>query len=255
MKPDQSMGLVIAGGLHRLFLSRMPALLGRLGPVKGASFQVARRESNSLRAGYAVEPYSALEMCDLIWIAVSEDALDRVVSEMAAQIPMHKTMIVLCDSVRASTWAQPLIRAGAKMASVNAIDEAREGMLIMEGEPDVLRCLRKLFARERHKVLEIEPMGKATYFAGIDFGTRMLMPWIDASTACFRAAGLTRSQATDLVQDLCARAVRAYVTGGVKTSHAAAPNPALADRHLAELYAEGIRLSPGHFPRRKSAKA
>jgi hypothetical protein len=259
MKSDQSMGLVIAGGLNRLFLSRMPTLLEQLGPVKASSFHVARREANSLRAGYAVSHYSALELCSLIWIAVPEDTLDRVMRDMAAQMPVHSTMVVLCDMVRDSSWPNPLRKAGARMASINLVGETRDGVFMGEGHEDILRAVRRLFARERRRFIEVLPTTKATYFAGLHFGTQFLLPWIDAAASCLRAAGLTRAQATQMVETLCSRTVRAYVHTGRKawdgrsaaavrkTLERDAETLGLIDGRLGDLYAEGIRLVWSHF--------
>jgi len=46
MKKNRVTGLVSAGGISESFLQRMPVLLGALGPVKAASFPVARRIVN-----------------------------------------------------------------------------------------------------------------------------------------------------------------------------------------------------------------
>ena len=97
MKADQPMGLVVAGSVSRSVLARLPALLARLGPVKASSFQMSRRVARSLKAGYAISDYSALEPCSLIWIAVPESTVDRVVLDLAAQTPLRGTMIVLCE--------------------------------------------------------------------------------------------------------------------------------------------------------------
>ena len=88
MKKLSVMGLIGAGGVNRSFLARMPVLLGHLGPIKAASFRVARRIANTLHAGRAATGYADLEQCDLIWIAVPDAALDRVSKDLAAAIPL-----------------------------------------------------------------------------------------------------------------------------------------------------------------------
>jgi hypothetical protein len=255
MKAHPSMGLVVAGGLYQVFLSKMPRLLGQLGPLKASSFSVARRLVNSLHGGYAVSHYAAMEQCSLIWIAVPEDTLERVVRDLAAQMPVHRTMVVLCDMERASSWPNPLRVAGARMASVNVVGDAREGLLTGEGDPDTLRVLHRVFAQERRRFLELLPDTKASFFAGIEMATRLLLPWIDASMTCFRAAGLTRSQATELMESLSGRTARAYARSGRKAwnrrSDASLGKTRERDMEaiaaVSTLYAEGVRLSLAHF--------
>ena len=259
MKAEPSMGLVLAGGLHHLFLSRMPTLLEQLGPIKATSFHVARRSANSLHAGYAVSPYSALEGCSLIWIAVAESAFDRVALDLAAQMPIHRTMIVLCDMVRDSASPNPLRSAGARIATVNQVSVGRAAILMGEGHEDTLRRLRRLFAPEQRRFMEVLPAAKATYFAGVNLASQLLLPWIDAAAECLRNAGLSRAEATELIASLSERSVRSYSSAGRKAWNrrsAAMLRKALEkdaerlgalDPSLGALYAEGIRLSFAHF--------
>src|SRR5271169_3509180 len=100
MKVRKLAGLVGAGGVGRSFLARMPALLGRLGPVKGTSLRVARRIANGIKGGTGVGDYEALEPCELIWLAVPESALDAIGAELASAISMEGKIVVLCDAMR-----------------------------------------------------------------------------------------------------------------------------------------------------------
>lgn len=259
MTKDPSTGLVVSGGLQRQFLSRMPALLEQLGPVKASSFRVARQIANTLHAGYAISHYSALEACKLIWIAVPETTLERVVRDLTAQMPVHRTMVVLCNMARDSSWPNALRAAGARMATVNQVGEGRESVLMGEGHADTLRAARKVLGPAQHRFVEIRPYTKAIYFAGISLSTQLLLPWIDASTGCLRAAGLARSQATELVASLSAKIMRAYASGGQKawnrgaeaalhkSANRDAERLASIDPRLGQLYGEGVRLALAHF--------
>src|SRR5215471_15539945 len=94
----RGMGLVCTGDVTNSFLARLPSVLGRLGPVKASSFRIARQISNSLRAGQAASHYSALEPCPMVCFSVPDSSLDRALRDFAAQVPIHKTMVVLCES-------------------------------------------------------------------------------------------------------------------------------------------------------------
>src|SRR5580658_6306102 len=133
MKPGLVTGLISAGGVHESFLTRMPGILGTLGPVKAASLRVAARIANTLRAGVGAEEYSALEQCSLIWISVPDAALDRIQQELAAGASFDGTMIVICGSMRSTLSPSPLRFGHARLATINAIEQSDERVFIGEG--------------------------------------------------------------------------------------------------------------------------
>jgi hypothetical protein len=251
-------GLISAGGVAQSFLVRLPSLLAGIGPVKAASFRVASRISNSLRAGHAVEHYSDLEKCRLIWIAVPETSLDRVMHDLASHVPADGKMVVLCGSNFDSLRPSPLRVAGAIVGSLNAMDpDART--LVAEGHPDVVRLLRKIAALDKRKLIEIRPAAKCLYLAGVHLSAHLVLPWIAAALESFRAAGFSRAEAADAVVTLGGRAVRAYGKAGRKAWSAAdASNLRSAlerdlepiratDARLAALYSAGIAQALRYF--------
>jgi hypothetical protein len=259
MKAERVTGLVSAGGITHLFLSRMPALLRALGPVKAASFRVARRIVNSLRAGYAIEDYLALKPCQLIWIAVPDAALDRVLQDLNRESPLERTMVVLCGSARDSRWTGALCGARARVGSLNVIEETGERAFIAEGHPDVIRELSRLMAAEKRKLIEIRPGSKALYFAGVHLSTDLLLPWIAAAVESLRGAGFSRIEATRVVETMGIRSLRAYGKAGRRAwspSAARALRRAIehdvedihsAGHRLAALYTDGIEQAIRYF--------
>ena len=255
----EAWGLVGVGSASRSFLSRIPSALARLGPVKAASFQVARRLVNSLRAGYAISHYSALEFSPLIWIFEPESALDRVARDLAAQMPVHRTMIVLCESVRESLCLAPLRSAGARMASLNVVEESQDRLFVAEGHADTLRVLDRLLSEENRRMIAIPPAAKPLYFAGIHLAKYLLLPAIAASVESLRAAGFPRAQAARVAETLATRAVASYGKAGRKAWN---PNAEadlrrslehdaetlhLSDPRHAAVYSEGIRTALTYF--------
>jgi predicted short-subunit dehydrogenase-like oxidoreductase (DUF2520 family) len=251
-------GLISAGGVSQSFLVRLPSLLAGIGLVKAASFRVARRLSNSLRAGHAVEHYSDLEKCRLIWIAVPEAALDRVMHDLALHVTAAEKMVVLCSSNFDSLRPSPLRVAGACVGSLNALDpEART--LIAEGHPDVVRLLRKIAISDKRKLIEIRPAAKCLYLAGVHLSAHLVLPWIAAALESFRAAGFSRAEAAEAMVNLAGRSVRAYGKAGRKAwsaTDASNLRTALdrdleairaADARLAALYSAGIAQALRYF--------
>jgi hypothetical protein len=266
MKVRKTAGLVGAGGVSRSFLARMPALLERLGPVKGASFQVSRRIANGLRAGFGVASYQALQECDLIWIAVPEDMLDSVTQELAAEIRLDGKMVVLCDALRDSLWPNPLRTAGARLASLNCVPASEERTFAAEGHPAAMIKLRRLLAMDSRKLIPLHAASKPLYLSGVYLGVHLLLPWIAGAAESLRAAGFPRAEAIRTVEACGARALRAYGKAGDKAwNRVAAENLhraiepdleaiRLTDPRLAMLYSNGAGCLQRFFrERQKSA--
>ncbi len=78
----------------------------------------------------------------MIWISVPEESLDRVLLDLVAQTPIHRTMVVLVDVVRDSRRPAALVRAGARVATLNVVDGSGERTFVAEGHPDTMRVLQ-----------------------------------------------------------------------------------------------------------------
>ncbi len=257
------MGLIGAGGVNRSFLARMPVLLGRMGPIKGASLRVARRIANTLRAGHAVTNYTALEPCHMIWIAVPDSGLDRVSKEFAAATQLTGKIAVLCGSTRDSFWPSPLLAGGARMVTLNCVEESGERVFVAEGDPAAMKELRRVMGAEKRKLIELRAASKALYLSGVHLATHLLLPWIAASVESLRAAGLSRAEATQVANSLGGRALRAYAKAGPKAwSPSAGDRLRLsisrdldtirgADPRLGATYSDGVDLALRYFEPRK----
>jgi hypothetical protein len=257
------MGLIGAGGVNQTFLARMPVLLARMGPLKATSFRVARRIANTLRAGDAVKNYAALAPCDLIWIAVPEAGIDRVSRDLAGATPLAGKVVVLCGSSRDSFWPGPLLAGGARVATLNCVEESEERLFVAEGDPAAMREVSRAMAAEKRKLIQLRPASKALYLSGVHLATDLLLPWIAASVESLRDAGFSRVEATQVADALGGRALRSYVKAGPK-----AWSPTAADRlrvsigrdldtirgvdpKVAALYADGVEQALRYFEPRK----
>lgn len=251
MRAKRAAGLITAGGIGHSFLSRMPRLLAEVGPVKAASFRVARRIVNSLHAGHAVRDYSGLELCRLIWLAVPEPMLDRAIRELASRGWLEGRMVVLCDSARDSGALGSLHEKGARVASLDALPESDERTLVAEGHADALRELRRLAAAEKRTLIEIQTDCKALYVAGVHLASHLVLPWIGAAVESLRAAGFSRIAATRAVEGMSTHALRAYTKAGRKAWSFTAVESVRAirgaDPRLAKLYAEGVAIALRYF--------
>jgi hypothetical protein len=192
----------------------MPALLKRLGPLKGASFQISRRLANGLKGGVGVSDYRAFEACDLIWIAIPETTLDAVVDELARHIQLEHKMFVLCDVMKDSFRLGPLRIAGARVASLNCVPASSERIFAAEGHPAVIGQLRRLLGIDGRKLIELRSGSKQLYLSSIYLGMYAILPLIGAAVENLRATGFSRIEAMSAVQALGMRALRAYAKSG-----------------------------------------
>jgi hypothetical protein len=194
---------------------------------------------------------------------VPDAGVDRVSRDLAAVVPLAGKVAVLCGSTRDSFWPGPLLAGGARVATLNCVEETGDRMFVAEGDPAVMRELHRVIADEKRKLIELRAASKAFYFSGVHLSTHLLLPWIAASVESLRDAGLSRVEATHLANALGSRALRAYAKAGPKAwSPLAADNLRLSiardldtirsvDPKLAALYADGVELALRYFGSRK----
>lgn len=249
------MGLVGAGGVSQSFLARMPSLNAQLGPIKGVSFAAARRLEIALRAGRAVPNYAALEFCPLIWIHVPDNTLDATVRDFAEQTAIHHTMLVICETQRDSTTFDVLRHRGARIATLNTVDESWQTPFVAEGHPEAMRTIRKILAHEKRRLIELRPGTKHRFLAGMHMMLELIRPFTAAALACMQSAGVELAPASELIESAALRTLRASTKSGSRPMSAAARQElthalshhveqlrASAPRE-AELYAQALRLA------------
>jgi hypothetical protein len=249
------MGLVGAGGVSRSFLARMPSLNAQLGPIKGVSFAAARRLEIALRAGRAVPNYAALEFCSLVWIHVPENTLDATVRDFAEQTAMHRTILVICETQRDSTSFEVLRHRGARIATLNTVDESWKTPFVAEGHPEAMRAIRKTLTHEKRRLIELRPGTKHRFLAAMHMMSELLRPFTAAALACMQSAGVDLSPASELIEVAALRTLRASLKSGTKPMSAVGRQElayalvhqveqlrATAPRE-AELYAHALRLA------------
>ncbi len=259
---NRDYGLVAAGGVSQSFLTRLPGFLVNLGPIKAPSYHTSRRIANSMRHGYAALHYSVLETCAMLWIAVPETALEQTLRDLVAQTPIRRTKVVLVGVRRDSLTPGPLQATGARVATLNAVEGTGERSFVAEGHPDTVRELRRLFQREKKKLIELLPATKPSYFAGVQFATNFLWPSISTAAEAFRLAGFRQADALAIAGTLGEQAVHLYSKAGRKAwnpkvarellyalKHETEPLTSL-NPGLAEAFVAGIRSTLIHFEKR-----
>ena len=186
----------------------------RIGPIKGVSFPATRRVVLKLRTGFAVPNYGALEFCPVIWVIVPEPKLEAVLRDLASEAHLRKTMIVIFDSPRESSSFDFL--KGARIVTLNAVDESRQTVFVAEGHRETMRTLRQFADQDQRKLVELRPGGKAGYLAGVHLMAHLTRALVTSAINCLQAAGIARPEALDMVTALATRSVKAHGRAGAK---------------------------------------
>lgn len=208
--------LVAAGRIRDSFLTRVPRLAERLGPVRSSSFRLASRISNFLGAGYSVESLEAFEHSRVILIAMPKPWLAVAVEQLAGTGFDWKTKsVLLCDSELDSSALEALARLGASTGSIVAVPPGTEPVYLVEGERRALREARTLVG-EGTRVIPMARGQRALFEAGLSFATSLALPLLAASAETMRGCGVSQNDAQFLVERLFQRTLRGYLKGGRK---------------------------------------
>ena len=186
----------------------------KLGPIKGVSYSTGRKLALSVGAGFAVPHYAALEACPVIWVMVPEASLDGVLSSLAEQTVLDKTIVVICATLRESHDFALL--KGARLATLDLIDDSHASGFVAEGHREAVGMLRTLMRQEQRQFLEIRSGSKAAYLASIQLMTHLTRALFTSAINCLQVTGLSRPNAVDMVTSLVTRSVKSHRRVGAK---------------------------------------
>jgi hypothetical protein len=255
------MGLIGAGSVVKSLLNQLPSLQAKLGPVKSASFATARRLVSTIRAGYAVPNCAALQFCPVIWVAVPESNLSQTVRDLAAQADLQQKQIVLYQSEQDSSAFPEITDMGARIATLNPIEDVHQSNFIAEGHQDVLRLLRRMLEHDRRKLIELHTGAKAGYFASLELVTHLLGALTTSALNSLQHSGMERMDAVDLVTSFATRTMKSHSRAGAKPwsqSELRELRDALERRTAqlqpiapleADVYAQAVKLALEYFER------
>src|SRR5579885_2623506 len=181
-----------AGAVAKSFLSRVPWLPARLGPVGAPSFRLASRIVNSMRAGHAV---TELAEAPVRWTGKS---------------------VLLCDSGEDSHALEPIRRHGAAVASLNPLEGLRS-QFIVEGDRTAVREAKHLVRDLSGQAIELSSDKMALYLAGHSFGSELFIPLVAACVDSIAAACGSTPRAVRIAEGLYQRWLRAYLHAGRKS--------------------------------------
>jgi predicted short-subunit dehydrogenase-like oxidoreductase (DUF2520 family) len=217
MKKAQSVGLIGTGNLTDSPLTRFWFLKERLGPVKSASFRVASRIANMLRAGRPVKDYAEFENCDLILVCVPDEKVAQIVSEMAASgISWRGRAVVLCSAWLDSDELQALSALGAAVGSLSPIPGFDDDRYLVEGDPLAIRRAKSLVEYRDRRAVSIDRPLKPFYLAALTCTGTILFAVLHVASESLRLARIPSALGATILERQLSRGLRAYLKGGLR---------------------------------------
>jgi len=237
MKKAQSVGLIGTGNLTDSPLTRFWWLSERLGPVKSASYRVASRIANMLRAGHPVKDYAEFESCVLVLICVPEENISQIVSDMlSAEISWRGKAVVLCSTWLDSGELRELSARGASVGSISPIPGfpipgSNDERYLVEGDPFAIRQAKSLVEYRERRAVAIERPLKPFYLAALTCTGTLLFALLHVASESLRNAQIPPGLSATLLERQLTRTLRSFLKGGRR----AYPTPRELPRQLRAL--------------------
>jgi predicted short-subunit dehydrogenase-like oxidoreductase (DUF2520 family) len=240
MKKAQSVGLIGTGSLTDSPLTRFWWLSERLGPVKSASFRVASRIANLLRAGHPVKDYEEFETCGLILVYVPEAKLSQVISEMlSAGISWRGKAVVLCSTWQDSGELRELSARGASVGSISPIPGFEDQRYLVEGDPLAIRQSKSLVEYRDRRAVAVERSLKPFFLAALTCTGTLLFALLHVAFESLERAGIPPGFSATMLERQITRTLRSLLKGGRR----AYPEPRELPKQLSALSASRPELA------------
>lgn len=183
-----------------------------IGPIVTTSINSASAAVQALGQGEAMVGVPPnIEYCDIIMIAVPENALPEWVARLG-QIcaPENRSCIVFHTSgAFDSQVLQPLANRRFHVASAHPLAAfhrnrelnvtAKAPLCCIEGDAQAVSSLKKLFANIGFSPLELAPINRALYHAAIIFSTNFIPVLIDTSLRLYHKIGIDGQKARQIL--------------------------------------------------------
>jgi predicted short-subunit dehydrogenase-like oxidoreductase (DUF2520 family) len=173
----------------------------------------ARAAVGFIGAGRAVDAVKDMRPAGVWMLAVSDDQIAPAAQMLADAGVVHRDAVVFhCSGAKASGELAPLVRAGARVASVHPVRSFADPEAVaadfkgtfcgVEGDHDALALLLPAFTAIGARVVEIDPAAKTVYHAASVFASNYLVSVLDAALRAYQAAGIPPEVARELARPL-----------------------------------------------------
>jgi predicted short-subunit dehydrogenase-like oxidoreductase (DUF2520 family) len=146
----------------------------------------------------------------LVWITVSDDALEEVARDLASFICEDSIVLHTCGSISSEVLMARGIRAHTgSLHPLLAIADPHEALEAMrrctwtvEGDPLAVETAQQVIAILGVEALAIKPSAKALYHASAVTSAGLLVALLDAAFAMVKEAGVSAQQARQMLLPL-----------------------------------------------------
>jgi hypothetical protein len=235
-------GVLGAGALGKSLIGRLPARVRDLGPVSAASFRVASRIANTLRAGYPVRTAHELnEAAVVLFHSPPEQAALLLESLEDADIPWAGRSLILCDCGDAPAARMRLQAMGASTAMARHF--GIRGHIAVEGNASALNAAHRIARDLKLKALEVQPGCTDLFDAAVTLGRGAITPLIDCAASMLRHAGIRDAEAARIASAVFLQTARDYAHSGKQSWGWYMQGPDV-ERIQAQVGAAGAHLGP-----------
>jgi hypothetical protein len=208
MKQQQPVGLILESAARESRILGLKKLADQIGPIKSATFPVARRMSNALRAGYAVRDYDELKAAALVFIFAPDSAVPLIVDGLIkSTLDFHKLSFLVCESWLTVDVLNPLKERGACIATLVEMPSLGRDCFVVEGDFCATKRVQK-FLRNDLSVYDIQPNCKHLLFAAQLLSTTIQMDLFKAAHEILKASGLSARNALSLTSQMAQKLLR-----------------------------------------------
>ncbi len=215
-------GLIGPGRLGQALIRLLPPSEYEIGPILSRTFTGARRAAHDLRLGTPARSYEDFAGCDLILIAVPDDAIATVADALAgASFSFRRKVALHTSGAHDSLVLTPLRDRRAAIGSIHPLQTFGRHVLSLsgiyfaiEGDETAKRLAHTLITHLEGKVLRIRSDRKACYHAAATFASPLFTPLLEAAVRLMTAAGVPPKTARRALRPLLLTTLDNFVYTG-----------------------------------------
>ena len=239
-------GLIGPGRAGQALVRLLPSSKYEIGPVLSRTFTSARRAVRLMRLGTPTADFGDFAACRFIFIAVPDDAIAAVVSQLAADaaFPFRGKVVFHTSGALDSSLLEPLRARGAAVASLHPLQSFGRHVLSLagvyfavEGDEKALRWAQTLVTDWHGKLLRLKPGKKILYHTAATFASPLLTPLLQAAVTLLGYSGIGPKTAIQALKPLLLNTLENFVHSGRQswTGALARGDAGTIEKHVATL--------------------
>jgi hypothetical protein len=206
-------GILGAGAVSKSLAGKLLTNTQNLGPVAAASFRVASRVANTLRAGYAARSANELNAVAVVLVHAPPDQACLLLRMLeAAAIQWDGKAVIFCDCDDAPEVRARLRARGASTAVARHF--GIPGRIVVAGNGAALTAALRIARELKLKPVGILPGAADTFDAAVTLATAAITPLIDRAAELLRNAGIRDAEAARIASALFAQTASDYAHSG-----------------------------------------